>query len=262
MKKYQEEGNYNARIGIDYDEKKPKVSFSYPNKKLQHRGIGYSTASEIWKIVFIIGVFIWVIFGNTSFIHSDFYDFENYTNCVIANQSIYLSTNYTYFTGHTCAETVVVLETNKLTTIILILFFGYFFMPIILYLPFKKKWDNFYPEWQQITASKKLRIFNQQDIREDKEGRFKYKYFVELPIFTNVVLDFKATKDFSKFMKYFEIKEYKFNYLSKKKIRIGKKKGFGKGKYKKYKKINEWIWYSRWYFNEKPKTGQLEVLYK
>jgi hypothetical protein len=262
MKKYQEEGNYNARIGIDYNDKKPKVSFSYPNKKLQFNGSGYSTAKEIWWIIFFIGLFLWIIFGNTHFIHSDFYDFSNYTNCVIANQSIYLSTDYTYFVNHTCAERVYPFEINKLVIFLLVFFCGWFFMPIILYFPFKKKWDNFYPEWQQITSRKKLRIFKKEDVREPTEKGFKYKYFVELPVFTNVILDFKATKDFSKFMKYFEIREYKFNYLSKKKIRIGKKKLFGKGKYRKYKKVNEWIWYSRWYFSEKPETGQLKVLFK
>ena len=119
-----------------------------------------------------------------------------------------------------------------------------FLIPSLAYFPFKKKWDKLYPDYQAWTTSKKYRKFSTRDIKENKN-----EYYLELPVFNNVVCDFKATKDFSKYMESFEIEEYRFEYL------------YGLFK-KKTKKKNEIIWYARWHFKEKPIKGFLEVIYK
>ena len=76
---------------------------------------------------------------------------------------------------------------------------------------------------------------------------------MEIPVFNNVILDFRAKKDFSKYLDEFEIREHKFKYYVPKRY---------KKKARKKREINEWLWYARWYFSQKPETGNLEVLFK
>lgn len=116
-------------------------------------------------------------------------------------------------------------------------------IPSLAYFPFKKKWDKLYPDYQAWTTSKKYKKFLEKDLQ--KKGN---NYYAEVPLFENVVCDFNATKDFSKYMESFEIEEYKFEYMK----RFLQKK----------KQKNEIIWYARWYFKEKPIKGFLEVIYK
>ena len=117
-------------------------------------------------------------------------------------------------------------------------------IPLLAYFPFKKDWDKLYPDYQAWKETKRYKKFLSKDLKY--EGG---EIYLELPVFNNVVCDFKATKDFSKYMESFEIEEYRFEYL------------YGLFK-KKTKKKNEIIWYARWHFKEKPIKGFLEVIYK
>jgi hypothetical protein len=80
-------------------------------------------------------------------------------------------------------------------------------------------------------------------------------------MFSNVILRYKAAKYFSKYLETFEIKEYNFRWSPGK-----SKKGLFESK-KKYKKrnkeqYNDWIWYARFYFKEKPMKGYLNIIFK
>jgi len=97
--------------------------------------------------------------------------------------------------------------------------------------------------------------FKPNDVKHNQD----YGYYCEIPVFSNVILKYDATKDFSKQLKFFEIEEYKFKYYKgkpKKKLSKSGKKD------RREKMLNEWIWYARFYFKEKPKSGKLEVLFK
>jgi hypothetical protein len=249
----------NARIKIEYNGKlKPKISFSYPQEKTQYHGSMYSAFMEISYTL----IALFLLFG-TLLLNLDKADYsfsqqytpdslEEYTLCV-SNSTL---DNYKDIKNE-CDEDILdyvpfkerfkdnVFLRKSIFTFIL------FLLPFLIYLPFRKHWDKLYPKWQGLTASKKLKIFNYKDILLDKDN----KYYVELPVFHNVVCNFKATKDFSKYMQSFEIEEYKFYSLKKKRVKT--KKG-----HKKYLKKNEWIWYARWYFKEKPIKGELRVIYK
>lgn len=255
MKKISEPETYNARIKIDYSKNKPQVSFKYPNKKLQTRGSMFIFISFIWIII--------VLIGHTGYNLETYLSFEEimhgkttmqkYVECsaLYPNQSL---TNYSNVRDNLCNE---ILKGNRLRNIlaILILCAVFFLPPTVIYFPFKKKWNKVYPEVNAFLARKKLKIFRAKDVKEDLYNEKEFKYFVELPVFSNIVCDYKATKDFTKYMKEFEIQEYKFSYLRKKRIKTGKKK-------KKYREINEGIWYARWYFNKKPNQGYLRVVFK
>jgi hypothetical protein len=113
--------------------------------------------------------------------------------------------------------------------------------PCVIYFPFRKKWNRLYPDWQAWTSSKKQTTFKPSDVTRDQEGN----YICEIPLFSNILLDYEAKEDFSKHLKFFEIREHKFKY-----------------KYGKKRKVNEWLWYAKFYFGEKPQKGELKVTFK
>jgi len=116
-----------------------------------------------------------------------------------------------------------------------------FIPPFLVYYPFRKKWNKLYPKYMVLFGSKKIMEFYPKDYNEKK------KYF-EIPYFENICLEYKAIKDFSKYLDYIEIREYPFKY-------------YYKHKRKNKKMVNEWIWYARFYYSQKPKKGKLGVVY-
>lgn len=243
------ENPMNARINIKYLSKKPpKIKFSYPSKRTQSSGSMFSTICLAWFLIVVIGYYgsvIGVGFNQFESMYGKSH-LQGYAECAAENQNQTLN-NYTNVRMNLCDAEIE--EDNILWW--LAGFLSLFFIPpTIIYFSFRKQWNKLYPAWQSFTSRKKQRIFKIKDIQE-KDGRI----YCELPVFNNVVCDFKAKGDFSKYLEEIDIREYKFNYLTKKVIKIGKKK-------KKFKKVNEWIWYARWYFDKKPTSGYLEVIYK
>jgi hypothetical protein len=196
----------NARINIKYTENKPKVSFSYPDEKTQIKGS-----------MFIYIIYMWLFFLMFLLVAGGIYGRITGTN---------LSAPDSFPQG-----------------ILYLIVLG---PPILIYLPFKNKWDKLYPKFQGMIASKKLMVFHSKDVQQD--GRF----FCEIPLFSNIVLDFKTKGDFSEYLEEVDIQEYKFFTF---------KVGF-RTKRKRKKKVNEFLWYARFYFNKKPQKGKLEVIFK
>lgn len=244
----------NARINIKYiNQSKPKISFSYPSKKNQKRGSLFFTIRTFCLIILMLGYSIYVLTGNS--LDKDTYnktDLQQYAECSARNFYQTL-TNYSNIENNLC--NYIWGEINKarvynLGLALFMVFFIWWGLPALIYFPIKKKWDRLYPKWQGFITKKKLAIFKPSDVKIEDN-----KIFVELPVFSNVICDFKASKDFSKYLNEFDIREHKFVYLQKKFRKIGKKK-------KKFHKVNEWIWYARWYFDRRPETGTLEVIFK
>lgn len=128
----------------------------------------------------------------------------------------------------------------------------------LVYYPFKKYWANVFPNFQAATASKKkYRKFLPKDVQKNKY------YYVEVPLFKNILLDYKAIKDFSKYLEFFEIREHNFKYKKWTEIKRERRKLTEKQKKNKRKsELNETLWYAKFYFSKQPKNGQLEVLFK
>lgn len=134
-------------------------------------------------------------------------------------------------------------------------------IPSFLYIPFRKQWKNIYPKYQAWKAKKKYTYFYPKDVKHTEE----YGWYCEIPVFKNVILNYRATKDFSKNLRFFEIEEHKFSYyqgFDKIPAKASPKEKARKKKKRKRKRLNEWIWYARFYFKEKPKSGRLFVLFK
>jgi len=253
----------NARIKIDYSKNKPKVTFSYPSKKHQITG----------------SLFIWVVLLITMLMTSIFMTYSlcfEYTHGKqIEDSTNYDLSNFTEYLSYIIEEEILIdmfneqqsrfyelkgifIEDNGQITFFPFLLFG-LFLSCIIYFPFKKSWARFYPKFQAWTASKKIKKFKSNDIKYNQEEN---NYFCELPVFHNIILDYNATGDFSKYLELFEIREHDFKYYLKprfKKRLLRRRKG--KDRVKK-KEINEGIWYARFYFKQKPIKGSLEVIFK
>ena len=85
-----------------------------------------------------------------------------------------------------------------------------------------------------------------------------------MPIFDNIILNYKATQDFSRYLELFEIREHNFKYYYKRRKRkkLTEKQKKRRAKRKKSRQLNEYLWYARFYFKQKPKKGYIEILYK
>ena len=97
---------------------------------------------------------------------------------------------------------------------------------------------------------KKLALFPFQ-IRYYKQIRKLNSKVFEIPQFSNIFLDYKATKEFSKYLERVEIKEWSFE--------VWQKTIFTK---KKTLLIPDSLWKARFYFNKIPKNGKLEIWFK
>ena len=249
MKEHNGNEARNARINISYTGKKPQVNFSYPVKKKDSH-----TGGDLMFLVFTVWILInlpllvYIAFNpDNNFLSSDLgyntssdYNISNYSEFVeYYTQPTRI--DYFYEVNNNLIKEVFSSLLDLRTLFILLYFLG---IPSLIYFPFKKKWDSKFPDYQAWWARKRYAKFTQKDIK--KEGDSIY---IELPIFSNVICDFKATKDFSKHLREFEIREHNFKYL--------------RVKRKKSRKIqNEILWYARWYFDKEPKEGFLEVVFK
>jgi hypothetical protein len=217
---FRDKGNRNARIKIDYSKKTPEVKFSYPDKENQTDGSMFSkirlSCMRLNLILFSLSYLYFSIFHKINIL-SIFKGLSLFKN----NSTIFII---------------------FLISSVIILF--NWILSIIIYLPFKKKWDNYYPKYMAKKVRKKITTLSKEDIKIDNGN-----YYVEIPYFSNVFLQYKATEDFSKYLKLFEIKEHNFRWYYKKKKR------------KRDREVNEDIWCARFYFSEKPLDGNIKVIF-
>ena len=250
MKEHNGNEARNARINISYSGKKPKVNFSYPVKKKDSHTQG-SMAFPIFIIWIIINIPFMVYLQwqdsellsaiDRPFNESSEYNMSDYSEFLdyyLQPERIDYYHNFYKDMEKNPLKEVLVLFFNLKVLLFIIYILG---VPAIIYFPFKKKWDSKFPDYQAFITPKKYVKFTQKDIKKDAG-----EIYIELPILNNVICDFKATKDFSKYLKEFEIREHNFKYK-----RLGKKKI-----------QNEDIWYSRWYFDKEPEKGFLEIVFR
>ena len=262
VEKFKGNNPKNARIKIDYSGVKPKVTFSYPSKKYgQDRGMLPILYIMWWVILLIIS---FTIITNES-INADSTEpttnFSNYSECYAC-----LMKEAETISDEICSEpTLSPLESlsNQLKdSFNLELLLGFLLAvvpPLLIYLPFKNFWANVYPKFMAGgNSNRKIAMFNPKDVKHSPE----YGYSCEIPVFNNVVLDYYAKKDFSRYLKLFEIEEHKFKYYKPKDKNRKKKLTTRQKKERRKDMLNDNLWYARFYFSQKPKVGSLEVIFK
>ncbi len=204
---------YNSRVDIEYVGGKPKVAFTFPNKRLQVRGSMLRYIQSFFYIIILI--FLMYMLPFFSFVSS------------LGDKA-----NIEYI--------------SFIRTIFLLIVMLYF-MPYIIFFPFRKSlWDKVFPKFMAFRArffeGQKEMVFTTKTLEGDG-------FVARVPLFSNILLDYEATGDFSDKLHKIKVEEYKFSYFKKQ----------NKKKKKKPQKINEWLWWAEFYFSRKPKNGKLVV---
>lgn len=241
MKEYDGGTPKNARIRVNYEGLKPIVRFSYPKKRAQREG---SMLPYIFAFWYFISLIFFMVYSTAESVTNHNNELKDNSNYNLSNYEDYkryfedknlLNYSFESFNQPLAKWIWKIFFTWKLIWIIQLIT-----IPLIIYLPFKKFWKKVYPDFMAATSSKKLMNMKPKDVIRNERGEF----YCEIPLFNNVVLDYKATEDFSRFMTLFEIKEHNFTFFRKK------------------RKVNECLWYARFYFKAKPEKGELKVLFK
>ena len=267
----------NSRITIDYSSGKGKVKFGYPKKGPKDvRDQVIWSAPVMFPVLGILFIFL-VIFSSDGisdrsrpemddckvyFIHSENKTLLNriQLNCYIDGE-MYISTAK-YYTGtdrglfnlfknphlertfldYTPKE---IRNTFLILLLNLALMFACIFLTVFLLFNFYTKTklgQKWFPEIsKKTTSSRYVAIFTK--VPKSKT--------LELPLFKNVYLDYKASKDFGKQLERVEIKEHDFDELIKSKNRKERDKVKSKGQV--------FLWKATFYFKEIPKEGKLEI---
>jgi len=257
VEKYKGNSCKTARIKIDYRGLKPKVNFSYPDKKNQEQYSMFPFIFIFWGSFIIFSFVVGSLIYPEDIDEEEKVDFSNYGACM---------NWYKNYSNDRCEiregkESSLVFFSELKKDLLddgwfkLIFLLVLFIPPFIIYYPFKEYWSNVFPKFQAHDIEKKLVIFKPKDIK--KEANI---YFVEIPLFENIILDYDAKKDFSTYLDYFEIKEYRFKYVKGKDLKSMRKKKNKKNA--KKMKVNEKLWYAKFYFSQKPLNGKLEVLFR
>ncbi len=217
MEKYQELNPNNARIFIDYrKEKKKQVKFEYIK------------TSGTFSIVFIPIFYMWIILniilsisGGIVFISFKFFNSKESFSHVITNinfvelfvENFPFLFLFIYMIGLPLFVSLLIMRYKKLMR----------FVPYINSFIYVRTYEA---------------IFNSENTKSK---------IIEIPLFSNVRLDYEAIGEFSKYLDRFEITEHPFNRVL---------------RYKnKPKKKNEYLWKAKFYFSKIPKKGELKIYF-
>ena len=213
MEKYQEDNPNNARVFIDYTGKKEKVKFEYVKTNGVFK-IVFIPIFNLWMIINIILMSIlFYSFGISYLIINGLPEYSEVSFSLGINwtQLIFPLSTFFYILGVPFLITFIFTKSKRLIKL----------MPRINYLIYR---GIYYAK------------FESKDVKNNQ---------VKIPLFSNVGLDYTATKEFSKYLERFEIVEHPFNILVRKK-----------------KKPNEYLWKATFYFSHQPKTGNLKVRFR
>ena len=167
MERYDGDRPQNARIRINYKGKKPKVRFSYPMNKKDSRTIGNMMLAVLMGWILINLPLLLYISNSQETLQLDYepynkYNISNYSEFInYYTQQERLDFFYEYYNQD--------LKNKSLDFFMKFNFFQKFMLfyiilgGLIIYFPFKKKWDKLYPDYQALTSRKKYKKFNNKD---------------------------------------------------------------------------------------------------
>jgi len=258
----------NARITIDYSKKKPKVKFEYPRKD-SFSQIFYSLPvifpGMMFGCIILLLVSINISNNNHTIEYPELDDcivykifIKNTTSLIGAglectiNDKVYImdteldrGNNFLFFKypPKLDVKKVDVVELEPFFNIIIIALASLFGAWIMYKFYTKTK------SGQKIFPELNKAIFNARYYT--KFDKVPVNKQIEIPLFRNIYLDYKATKGFSKNLLRMEICEHPFAEI------VRKGKGI-KNIIKKTKK-QVYLWKATFYFKDVPKDGQLEM---
>lgn len=208
--KHQLENPNNARITIDYSKEIPdeRVKFDY---------VGTSSNYKVCL----------------EFFRGYYFAFHLYLPFVVLCFSIVYAYKFSLLDGNPISKIYVVL-------CLPLLILGFCLPNVIAFIFSRnKRLLKLMPRLWASQARYFFHTFKPEEVKENK---------VEIPLFRNVLLDYKATEEFSKYLTKVEVIEHEFDYMYKATI-------FSK----KFRRRNEYLWKAIFYFSDTPKTGELKT---
>ena len=262
----------NSRITIDYSKGKPKVKFGYPRKDTW-RQVLLSPATFLPALLALLICLILLIFSSNYYLQDaretpDIDDCISYSlyidgsrefvgqhvECMVDGEEIDMYTRYEPGKKFLWVKQPPSLVSNPKTSdvniemllaIINSFIFMFIFAGIMIILYFfytrTKLGQRIFPEINKTLAN--ARYYT-------KITNLNSKTF-ELPLFKNMYLDYKATKDYGKYLEKFEIVEHPFDSI------IWKRKK--RRDVLKRKKGQIYLWKAVFTFKDIPKEGYLEI---
>lgn len=263
----------NARITIDYTKKKPNVKFGYPRKDSVYQVIfSLPTLMPAFIITCLVIIYFqYLIDDNGAAVdYPEMNDCQTYLihpkgetyltglhlKCMIDGKLYTMKTTFDRGGQFMLFKNHPELETNRgiypykggaelifgmIGAFIMIVTFPFFIWLLYLFYTKTKFGQRVFPELGKAFADARYYTkFNKVSINKQ----------IEIPLFKNIYLDYKATKGFSKNLLKMEIIEHPFTEIV--------RKGGRKVKITKTKK-QVYLWKATFYFKEIPKDGQLEV---
>ena len=232
MKNYQARNPSNARITIDYENKKNPVKFSYPNKKSEYKIILGCIRAIWWKTFFVIGmplIFLFLIF---------------FTNQLVVIDSPEVLSNSTTTININAGNS------DLIGNLTLKLFLSYlimaFFPPYLIakILSKNEKFIAIMPKFSKFVMTFPSGNYYTKTIKKINSKEFKLEYF------GNIFLDYEATGEFSKYLKEIKIYECDYDVV------------YVKGLFRKRRvERQDSLWKAKFIFKEIPKKGQLIINY-
>jgi len=179
MERYQKSNPSNARIFIDYRNKKRPVRFEYPAKKSAFR-ICFNTFLMAWGLLNVFLIVMVIVLPSLSVRIVDF---------------ILPKVYYPFFVQVTFPLSFSIVH--------------FFLPPLVLATIFanNKRLLNLMPEINRFLSIFPLGRHYYKKIRKIKRRKFT------IPYFSNTFLDCKATRDFSRFLTNVEIKEHDYKLM-------------------------------------------------
>lgn len=264
----------NARITIDYTKKKPNVKFGYPRKDKAYQVI--FTLQTLLPAVILI-LFVLMLF---QFITNDLGVAVDYPEMDDCQSYLIHPKNQTYLTGlhlecmidgklyvmkttfdrggkFTMFENQPQLLTDRglhpfknnadnilsvIGVILVLIIFPFFIWLMYLFYTRTKFGQRIFPELGKVVFDARYYV---------KFDKVPVNKQIEIPLFKNIYLDYKATKGFSKNLLKMKIIEHPFTHI----VRKGRRR---KEMITKTKK-QVYLWKAVFYFKQIPKDGQLEV---
>ncbi|KKM90154.1 hypothetical protein LCGC14_1241520 [marine sediment metagenome] len=215
--KFQERNPSNARVFIDYRNKDNPVRFEYPNKKSPFN-IVFDSSLGLW---FKINIFF--IIPNA---------------LLFAFYSLFILQRTSEATGGFDSSILIGVLIGAIHVFLLPLFTTLIIInnkKLLSYMPSINMWNV------SLTSPK----YNYKKITKLDSKT------LEIPIFDNIFLDYKATKEFSKYLQEVKITEHDFKTLE-----INRLTGR-----KKFEQQDD-MWKAKFIFSKIPKTGFLEVKFQ
>ncbi len=279
----------NARVDVDYSGKEPKIKFGYTSKNpkkdaMSQHSYGLHTIFIIFLAYLAFGYMLnYNIEGNypencsvdfnegleSINLSITFTEGDLFSSAVINNtyKKVIEGANVTcdgklYFIEFKKDNSIYTLASSEtgfyhkyndkgewlssiyLLSILSLLFVsGYILNRLITFLLLKsERYRKGTPKFQAAMArSRKYMKFKPKDVESN---------MVEIPSFSNVVLEYKTDGDFSDKLQRIKIREHSW-------YRYNKKKKAPKKKIRR----DVYKWYARFFFKETPKDGYLEVIY-